>query len=540
MTKTIKFLLILLGFTISNYTYTQTAPFEISIEPLTISGLGGLQSFAFGQYEGKWLLVGGRLDGLHRRQPWATFDIAGHNNQLIVVDPVSQEKWSAPLTSLPISIQEQLSSTNMEFFQEDDYLYFVGGYGFSATADDHTTYPNLTAIYLPDAINAVINNTDLSPHFRQITDPQFQVTGGHLKKIDDTYYLLGGQKFIGRYNPMGPNFGPGFIQEYTNAIRKFNMSDDGATITITHLEPHYDTVNLHRRDYNAESQILPNGNQGITMFSGVFQYAADLPFLNSVSVDADGYEVNNTFQQYYNHYHCPVIPLYSEENNEMHTLFFGGIAQFYDDNGTLVQDDNVPFVNTIARVSRDADGLMAEYKLPIVMPALLGSGAEFIPNLDFPSFDNEVFKLDSLTNDSILIGYIFGGISSTQPNIFFINDGTQSNANNQLFKVFIKKPNTVSVDDLNDASKSLLNLIIYPNPADGALNVSFNLPEKEDVTLSISDTKGALIEKTLLTNLNPGKNIFTKNIDKLTNGSVYYISLETAKDQVTRKLIIAQ
>ncbi|MEE9439785.1 MAG: hypothetical protein V3V14_12340 [Saprospiraceae bacterium] len=55
-------------------------PFNVAIEPINISGLGGLQSFAFGQDNGKWLLVGGRLDGLHRRQPWASFDLAGHNN----------------------------------------------------------------------------------------------------------------------------------------------------------------------------------------------------------------------------------------------------------------------------------------------------------------------------------------------------------------------------------------------------------------------------------------------------------------------------
>lgn len=540
MRKHIKFLLLISSVLISNFIYPQTAAFEISIEPLTISGLGGLQSYAFGQHQGKWLLVGGRLDGLHRRQPWASFDIAGHNNQLIVVDPVTQQKWSAPLSSLPTSIQEQLSATNMEFFQEGDYLYCLGGYGYSATADDHVTYPYLTAIHLPEVINGVINNTDLPPHFRQIIDSQFQVTGGSLKKIDDTYYLLGGQKFIGKYNPMGPNFGPGFIQEYTNAIRKFNLTDDGAAISISHIPPHFDTINLHRRDYNAESQILPNGNQGITMFSGVFQYNEDLPFLNSITVDSEDYTVNDAFQQYYNHYHCPTLPLYSEMNNEMHTVFFGGIAQFYDDDGTLVQDDNVPFVNTIARVSRDADGNMAEYKLPIEMPTLLGSGAEFIPNLGFPHFDNEVFKLDSLSNDSIMIGYIFGGISSSQPNIFFINDGTQSSASNQLFRVFIKKPNPVSVDALNDASTGLLNLNIYPNPNDGVLNISFNLAKKQDVTLSITDTKGTLIDKSLLTNLAPGKNQYTKSIDKLSNGSVYFISLETSNEQITHKLIIAR
>ena len=538
--NTIKHLLLISSFLFSFYNYSQTAPFEISIEPINITNLGGIQSFAFGQHDGKWLILGGRLDGLHQRQPFAAFDIAGHNNQIIVVDPIAQQKWSAPLTSLPTSIQEQLSSTNMEYYQEGDYLYCLGGYGYSATFGDHTTYSNLTAVKVPEVIDAVINNSSFIGFFRQITDSEFQVTGGSLKKIGNIYHLLGGQKFIGRYNPMGPNNGPGFTQEYTNSIRKFDLSDDGTTITITHLTPFNDAANLHRRDYNGEAQILPDGSQGITMFSGVFQQAADLPFLNSVTVDDNTYTVNNTFQQYYNHYHCPTIPIYAEGDNEMHTVFFGGIAQFYDNAGTLVQDDNVPFVNTIARVTRDATGDMAEYKLPIVMPALLGSGAEFIPNLDFPHFDNDVFKLDSLVADSVLIGHIYGGISSTQPNIFFTNNGTQSSASSQIFKVYIKKPEPLSLDDLNNSSVSLLNLMIYPNPNDGLLNISFNLTKNEDVTISILDEKGALIEKIMLNDLKQGKNQYSKNISKLTDGSVYFISLETSTEQTTHKLILAK
>tara|TARA_R110002012_G_scaffold286820_1_gene478540 strand:- start:114 stop:1739 length:1626 start_codon:yes stop_codon:yes gene_type:complete len=521
-----------------NATQAQVAPFEITLEPITIPQLGGLQSYAFGQANGKWLILGGRLDGLHRRQPWASFDVAGHNNELIVVDPVSLQKWSAPLTSLPSSIQEQLSATNMEFYQENDYLYCLGGYGYSPTANDHTTFDKLTAIKVPDVINAIINNTSFTSYFRQITDTQFQVTGGRLKKINNTFYLLGGQKFIGRYNPMGPNNGPGFIQEYTNAIRKFNLTDDGTTITITHFAPYIDSANLHRRDYNAESQILPNGSEGITMFSGVFQPTANLPFLNSVTVDANNYTVNNTFQQYYNHYHCPVLPIYSATDNEMHTVFFGGIAQFYDNAGTLVQDDNVPFVNTIARVTRDQTGSMAEYKLPIVMPSLLGAGAEFIPDLSFPSFNNEVLKLDQLTTTSTLVGYIYGGISSTQPNIFFINDGTQSSANHQIFKVKIKKSSSLSIDDLNESSINHLNLRIYPNPNYGQLKIAFNLKTLDDVTLTIHDLKGSVVDTTLLTNLMIGENIFEKEVQQLNTESVYLISLETRNQKSTHKLVI--
>lgn len=101
----------------------QNEPFEITLEPVVVPELGGLQSYAFGVHDGKWLVLGGRLDGLHRRQPWATFDEAGHNNQIFVIDPVAQRKWTAPLFSLPTAMQEQLSSTNMEFYQEGDYLY---------------------------------------------------------------------------------------------------------------------------------------------------------------------------------------------------------------------------------------------------------------------------------------------------------------------------------------------------------------------------------------------------------------------------------
>ena len=222
----------------------------------------------------------------------------------------------------------------------------------------------------------------------------------------------------------------------------------------------------------------------------------------------------------------------------MHTVFFGGIAQFYDSDGTLVQDNNVPFVNTIARVARDTNGNMAEYKLPIEMPALLGTGAEFIPNKDFPHFSNGVFRLDDLTTDSILIGYIFGGISSSQPNIFFINDGTQSDANSQIFRIFIQKPAPLSVDEFNQASTSSLNLIIYPNPNEGILNISFNLSKKDDVTISIFDMKGVLLNKTLLENLNEGEKLYTKELSNLTNGNVYLISLETSTEKVTQKLII--
>lgn len=514
----------------------QNQPFEIHLEPVAIPNLGGIQSYAFGQHNGKWLIVGGRLDGLHRRQPWASFDVAGHNNQLVVVDPSAKQTWTAPLTSLPAGIQEHLSATNPEFYQEGETLYVLGGYGFSASANDHITYPKLTAIKVSDVINAVINNQAYSSHFRQVTDSQFQVTGGKLKKINGVYHLLGGQKFMGKYNPMGPTHGPGFVQEYTSSIRKFTLADDGVNITINHLPGFVDSNALHRRDYNAEAQIMPNGSEGITMFSGVFQVGQDLPYLSSVTVDPNGYSVDAGFQQYYNHYHCPVLPLYSAYNNQMHTVFFGGIAQYYDNGGTLVQDNNVPFVNTIARVTRDSTGTMAEYKLPITMPTLLGAGAEFIPIEQIPQYNNRVMMLDSLTADSVLVGYIYGGISSSQPNIFFINDGTQSSASQQIFKVYLVNANSIGEHELNESSTSPLNLRVHSMNNENDLLVSFYLNKSDDVTLTVYDASGKILADKIASFNSEGDKQIRLPL-KSSNRGILIVTFKSSQYETTRKVV---
>jgi len=520
-----KILSIIVGlFIISLSVFSQTAPFNVYIEPMNISGLGGLQAYAFGQHNGKWLVFGGRLDGLHRRQPFASFDVAGNNNQLIVIDPVTQQKWSAPLTSLSVGLQEQLSSTNMEFHQVGNYLYVIGGYGYNNASAARKTFDNLTAIDVPSVINAIIGATPLSSFFRQISDPQFAVTGGHLKKINNTFYLIGGNKFDGNYNPMGHAT---YTQVYTDAIRKFNIADNGKTLLVTHLPTITDAANLHRRDYNAVPQILPNGAEGITAFSGVFQPTVDLPFLNCVNIDSITYSVNNTFQQYYNHYHCAVLPLYSASNNEMHNVFFGGIAQFYDNSGVLVQDNNVPFVNTIARVTRNSVGTMAEYKLPVEMPALLGAGAEFIPNQSVPQFNNEVLKLDDFTADSTLVGYIYGGISSTAANIFFTNTGNQSSASSQIFKVYVIKNSIVGGHNLNEQSIGTLKLQVFPNPNNGDFVVKFFLNKMAETKLSLYSIAGKIIEERILNDLQMGENTFQQIIKNTDLGRIYILTVET-------------
>lgn len=513
----------------------QSAPFSIQLESITIPELGGLQSYAFGQHEGKWLIVGGRLDGLHRRQPFAAFDVSGNNNQIIVIDPVAKQKWSAPLTSLSVALQEQLSSTNMEFYQLENYLYLIGGYGYNTSSASKKTFDYLTAIDVPAVIKAVIDAASFSNHFRQVSDPLFAVTGGHLEKIKDTMYLIGGNKFDGNYNPMG---NPTYTQVYTNAIRKFQIIDNGTTLTFKHVRTITDATHLHRRDYNAVAQIMPNGSEGITAFSGVFQTGVDLPFLNCVNIDSAGYSVNNAFQQYYNHYHCAVLPMYSASQREMHNVFFGGIAQYYDSAGILVQDNRVPFVKTIARVSRDSTGKMTEYKLPVEMPSLLGASSEFISNQKLPHYANEVFDLDGFDDDTTLVGYIFGGISSSAPNVFFINTGTESVASSQLFKVYVIKNKSLGIDVLNSQSMGTIQMQVFPNANDGNFELKFFLQRSSDVKITMRDMDGKVLEERVLENRAAGTHVVAGSSKPLHLTGTYLVTIETPYEAATQKVLI--
>jgi hypothetical protein len=411
----------------------------------------------------------------------------------------------------------------MEFHQQGNTLYLVGGYGHSQTVDSKITYAMLTAVDVPAVMKAVINGESLSPYIRTLTDQRFAVTGGHLHKINDTYFLVGGQKFDGNYNPMNH---PSFTQEYTNAIRKFHLEDDGTTLMVSHYSSVTDTAAFHRRDYNVAPQILADGQEGLMSFSGPFKVDADLPYLNIVTIDRNAYQPVPGFAQYYSNYHCAVMPLYSASGQAMHTIFFGGIAQYYDEGGKLTADSDVPFVRTISRVTRDREGRMAEYKLPAEMPGYLGASAEFIPEGNISRYDNGVNKLDRLTDDSTLVGYIYGGIESTAPNIFWINNGDESLAHNVAYKVYVVRSKGASGDKLNTQSNNGLQMQVYPTSGDEMFNILFTLTQKSPVSITISDEKGkAVLKEDWTGQVNTGENHFIRKVKPFNIGGLYKVTL---------------
>lgn len=469
--------------------------FDLQLDTFSIPGLPGIHSFAYARHEGKWLLIGGRRDGMH--QKFNSFATSAANQQLIVADPESGQLWQRPLNELPDTLREQLRSTNMEFFQQEGLLCFVGGYGRSEVAQNHITYPYLTLIDVGGLMGAVVDGSPLQPHFQQVRDTFFAVTGAQMQMLSDTFYLVGGHRFEGVYSA---NSGDNQLQFYTNSIRKFTLENNGTGWQVGHKSIVLDELNLHRRDYNLAPQFFQNGELGLVAFAGVFQPGpAALPFQNIVEIGPSGHTPVNGFSQFLVNYHCAKVPLFNSADNEMHTLFFGGMSQYYlNETDSLIRDNRIPFVKTVSRVTRLADGSYTEVPFDAELPYYTGTSAEFILADGVPTLENDIINYDALPDGNNLIGYIAGGIVTpvNQRNPFIVNNVGITTASNQVIRVFLVKNMPSSTPEKPLDGQFDLGVQVFPNPASSLWNVRLNLPESGWLRFILQNAQGAIVRQT--------------------------------------------
>lgn len=393
-----------------------------------------LHSFAKAQWDGKWLLIGGRTNGLHAftQNGFVNFPPAFQNRDVWVVDPVNGESWSRSLadisSGLSLAEVDSLAVTNNQFYQDGDRLYLTGGYGLQ-TDFDYVTFDALTSINVPGLMNWVQGSDGTAAdEIKQIHDPLFAVTGGAMLPIDGRTHLVFGQDFQGDYTPFGNGV-------YTNQVRSFTIVETDDSLTVQDVSQSFPNENYRRRDLNvvpivraAEDGSL---HEEIRAYSGVFTPAGGA-WTVPVEINTQGEPSmldpgdDAAFKQAMNGYHSAKLGLYSEASDEMHSLLFGGISLNYYDatTQTLVQDDMLPFIDQSTSIVIDNLGNYTQYLLPTEFPEILdeqsgnkllfGTNAEFMIADGIPTYPNGVIRMDEMTEPTTL-GYILGGISADQP-----------------------------------------------------------------------------------------------------------------------------
>ncbi|MBC8172737.1 MAG: T9SS type A sorting domain-containing protein [Chitinophagales bacterium] len=438
--------------------------FTLFLEEITYEDWPGIHSFAYGTWDERWIIVCGRVDGLHAFLPPNPFPVSDANHFIRMVDPQTGEQWNKSIYDLPLEIANQLRSTNPQYFQRDNYLYVIGGYGKDSLSGDKITFPSLIAIDLEMLSDVLINELDPAPAFRKLDDTIFQVTGGEIEVFNDRVFLFGGHVFTGDYTKPAS---PSFTQKYTNEVRTFLLGDDGITLSVSDIDILYDSILFHRRDLNFEPVLYAGEEKGLAAYSGVFQYDGDFPWLYDIYFHADGtYAQNEECEHRFNNYTCPVMNVFDSASNTMYTTFFGGISQYYfDETDSVIDSDlNIPFVNDITTMVRYADGSCEQIVMPLSFDGLLGSNAIFQLNDEMAHYDNNIIKLHVLDGE-YEAGYIYGGIQAFIPNF------TPSIASNKLYKV---KINYTPPEPAEIAGYPDRYIKVFPNPVRDRIDVQNN------------------------------------------------------------------
>jgi len=430
-------------------------PFTISIQSAEFTLPMGIQSGAAAQCGSKYLFIAGRINGLHNfNNDTNNFPPNQQNTTVFVIDPCKKSVVTRSLLDPSSGLtQEQidtLSVTSPQFYQHHKTLYITGGYGVDTSTGNFSTKDTLTAIDVPGLIHWVTHPNCSSravDYIRQISNPVFQVTGGHMFQVGKNPTLLMlGQNFTGFYTPNTTG-------DYTEQIRRFHIIDDGKCLNVIVERATSPDPNYRRRDLN----IIPiikfcchkKKTPAFVALSGVFTESAGA-WTVPIEISACGNphmadpDLATTFKQGMNNYNSAHVELLSKRGN-IYSILFGGITFEYYQDGQFFTDAELPFTNNVTVVKRNKNGRYQQYLLPTEYPTivstasnpgnvlLFGAGAKFMPAPDIHIYKNGVLKLKKIKKPTV-IGYIIGGIQSTLPNT---NSSSDSAASPYVFKVIL-------------------------------------------------------------------------------------------------------
>lgn len=426
------------------YRYVAAQPYTITLtRSLMNTKAPALQSFCIGTSGNYWLLIGGRTNGFHGTgDSSSTFPTSFSNEKIYVVDPNTNNVWSAPI---PSQFLYQLRSTNMPYYQDGATLYCIGGYGNGCSSDDpgcYQTFPNLTAINVPGLINAIrTGNTNIAQYIKTITDNRMRVTGGSLMKINGYFYLAFGQNYNGKYKP-------GVDGKYTEQVARFQISLSNGVpaisnyTTVTSTWQYQGLPQFHRRDFNGVPYVSPQGSQGMAVLGGVFTSRGG-PFPNPVYISYMGaVSIDTSFSQKFCLYDCASISLFNTRNQQSYVTMIGGITDYYfGANGDTIPSNAanfMPWFNHASTIVYTQKGVTEYPQAKLKLPGYIGANAVFVPSPVTPLYlgINGVIDYAKLPNGSSMIGWMYGGIEATAPQS---NGFNPTNSSNVIYTVTLSQ-----------------------------------------------------------------------------------------------------
>ncbi len=474
----------------------KTTEYEVSIKNIdSLNKAPALQSFIHGVNGSDWLLFAGRtnsktdsIGGLHNlnaNYADSSFLPKSFNRDLFVYNFELNKRWTLPLGTLLDILNNHFKNDDIKFSrtafvntnalvtQDDEgFLYYLGGYGPDGSdTTKYKTYNQIVKIHIPSMISLIkgeLKHVDWLKLIRVGRDSSNTLisTGGELFKINNTFYMAGGQNF-------GASQASG--QKYVSAVYPFTLTESllksGIILKVDVKDPISDVSNpmdsasadnsiFRRRDAPIVPALFKNSpviEQGITFYAGVFQFGTPPPAWNdAIYVHPNWKNANKrsfTYDSLYNQanhnvYATADFVAYDSSSGTLHTFLLGGIGD-----GIVNADSTLSgFTNDGVHITMGVNSLKSSYTLLRDVfnynSNYYGAESALIlnnSNLDLFKLSNgdkteivDLVKSFSSGKDTVNIGYIYGGIESYEANPHTYGSN-KSAASNKIWKVSLTK-----------------------------------------------------------------------------------------------------
>lgn len=178
--------------------YGRELPYRVTVEQAGFVLPSGLHSFASATFGGRWLMLAGRINGLHGfENDDNNFPPNQQNTTVFVVDPTVGAVYTRSLTGAGAGLTQAqidvLSVTSGQSYQIGNTLYMTGGYGVDTAGATFSTKDVLTAIDVPGLMQWVVAQGKLTtdpelPFINQITTVRHGADGTVTQFLMDAEY----------------------------------------------------------------------------------------------------------------------------------------------------------------------------------------------------------------------------------------------------------------------------------------------------------------------------------------------------------------
>jgi hypothetical protein len=203
--------------------------------------LRDMYGYAIGQHEDYLLIFGGSIRADMPEQYKGDFP----NLEILVLDLKGRRATAYTTGNLEGFLAEQAGATGMAYCQTGSMLYLLGGYGYSESMGQFTTFPYLTAIELDAALEALLAGKTPKAYFYQLSDERMAIFDGVMDYQGDEFFLVGG-KFAYKLRPFSSQ--PLYFEDGRQGeAHTFRLQGKGKSLQLSDFNTWYSLEDF--RDY---------------------------------------------------------------------------------------------------------------------------------------------------------------------------------------------------------------------------------------------------------------------------------------------------